>query len=221
MANIDLHSLVTAAVRKGSERTLWTAMLREDIVYRRIPEYLRETAVTRAAEHGRRAAADTSSRFVGRDPVAISGGLGVRVDYSEEPYVFGKIVLTSTYNHKMRTITVYRGAVRAMNEFLVKNGLVEILGIDDVGPLYVAHELFHHLEEGTLGRAADLLRITTLRLGPFKVRSGIRQMSEIGADAYAQQLLGVRFAPRLLDYLTIYIHNEQNARRLIADLGLA
>lgn len=219
MAIPELGELVRAILRQRAEVNLWLAMLREDPVYRKIPEDLRRPAIERAAAYGRQAAQDSASRYGTTDPMAISQRLGVQVIFSDEAYLFGKIVQTSTYVHRTRTIKIYTGAVAEMNAFLAQHGLEEPLRIENVTPVYLAHELFHHLEEDSLGRAADLLRVVTFKWGPLVLRSGISQMSEIAADAYAQALLQLPFAPRLLDYLTICIHNEENGRRQLAALA--
>jgi hypothetical protein len=211
--------LVTAALRSGSGDTLWLAMLPADPVYRRIPADRRRPAVEQAAEFGRRAARDLRARLGAVDPAALGERLGVRVVWSDDPYVFGKIVQTSTYAQRLRTITIYTGSVEEMNRFLAVEGLGPILGISDVGPVYLAHELFHHLEEGLLGRAANLVQVTILKLGPLVRRSGIGQLSEIAADAFAQALLGLSFAPRLLDYLTVWIHNPEAGRQRLSALA--
>ena len=39
------------------------------------------------------------------------------------------------------------------------------------------------------------------------------------ADAFAQTLLGLSFAPRLLDYLTVWIHNQDAGRRGLTALA--
>jgi hypothetical protein len=175
--------------------------------------------VEQAAEYGRGAARDLRARLGAAEPAALSERLGVQVVWSDNPYVFGKIVQTSTYAQRARTVTVYTGSVEEMNRFLAAQGLIPILGISDVGPVYLAHELFHHLEEDSLGRAANLVQVTNFKLGPLVRRSGIGQLSEIAADAFAQTLLGLSFAPRLLDYLTVWIHNQEAARRRFAALA--
>jgi hypothetical protein len=207
----ELGELVRAILRQRAEVNLWLAMLREDPVYRKIPEDLRRPAIERAAAYGRQAALDSASRYGTTDPMAISQRLGVQVIFSDEAYLFGKIVQTSTYVHRTRTIKIYTGAVAEMNAFLAQHGLEEPLRIENVTPVYLAHD--------SLGRAADLLRVVTFKWGPLVLRSGISQMSEIAADAYAQALLQLPFAPRLLDYLTICIHNEENGRRQLAALA--
>ena len=221
MPQPSLIELVTAILQRGSDVALWLAMLPEDPVYGKIPADLRRPAVEQAVEYGRCAARDLRARLGAADPAALSERLGVRVVWSDDPYVFGKIVQTSTYAQRVRTITVYIGSVEEMNRVLAAQGLVPILGISDVGPVYLAHELFHHLEEDSLGRAANLVRVTTLKLGPLVRRSGIGQLSEIAADAFAQTLLGLTFAPRLLDYLTVWIHNQDAGRRRLAALAAA
>jgi hypothetical protein len=219
VAQPSVVELVTAALQSGSGDALWLAMLPADPVYRKIPADLRRPAVEQAAEFGRRAARDLRARLGAADPSALSERLGVQVVWSDDPYVFGKIVQTSTYAQRLRTITIYTGSVEEMNRFLAAQDLLSILGISDAGPVYLAHELFHHLEEDSLGRAANLVRVTTLKLGPLVRRSGIGQLSEIAADAFAQTLLGLSFAPRLLDYLTVWIHNPEAGRRGLSALA--
>ena len=212
----ELTTLFAQAARTKTAEDLWRLMLCEDPVYRKIPEHLRPEAVFRAAAFGRKAIEGLAERFGTRGPGTIARGLGAQVVLSQEPHVFGKVVRTSTYAHRSRTITIFTGAVDEMNRMLSEE-LGGVLGLRDVAPVYLAHELFHHLEEDRLGRAANCLQITTLKLGPLVLRSGIGQMSEIAADAFSQALLGLRTAPRLLDYVTVWIHNpEASLRRLRA-----
>jgi hypothetical protein len=214
----EIASLVEAVLRKKTAEDLWTLMLHEDPVYGKIPEELRREAVLRAAQFGRQASEGVVARFGTMDPIAIVRGLEVRLAWSDEAHLFGKIVRTSTYAHRTRTITIYTRSVDEMNRALAAPDLVSLLEVRDIGPVYIAHELFHHLEEESLGRAANLLRIVTFKLGPFEMRSGIGQMSEIAADAFAQKLLGLRAAPRLLDYVTVWIHNPDAGRRRLGAL---
>ncbi len=218
MGAADLAPLLDRIVGTTAAERLWRQMLEEDPVYRKIPDQLRGEAVARAAGLGREAARGLPDRFGTRDPEAIARQLGVSIISSTDPHVFGKVVRTSTYTHRSRTITIYRGAVEEMDRILA-DGLSRGLGLSSVGPVYVAHELFHHLEEESLGRAADRMQVTTFKLGPLVHRSGIAQMSEIGADAFSQALLELRFAPRLLDYLTIWLHNPDMGRRRLAALA--
>ena len=214
----DLATLIEQTLRKTTAEDLWRLMLQEDPVYRKIPEDLREEAVSQAAAVGREAARGLRARVDTRDPETIAGKLKVSIVWTQEPHVFGKVVRTSTYTHRTRTITLYQGAVEEMNRMLA-GGVGTVLGVANVGPVYLAHELFHHLEEDGLGRAADRLQVTTFQLGRFAVRSGIGQMSEIGADAFSQDLLGLHVAPRLLDYVTIWMHNPEVGRRRLAALA--
>src|SRR5438876_7531665 len=58
-----------------------------------------------------------------------------------------------------------------------------------VAGIYVAHELYHHLEATGLEPAAAPARVTLARLGRWRWESGIRALSEIAAHAFAQALL--------------------------------
>ncbi len=217
--NPEVSRLVAAALARPVDAALWAAMLREDLVYAKIPVDLRQPAIERAAAAGRQAALECRTRHGTADPVALVKHFGVRLVESDAPYVYGKLVQTSTYVHRTPTITLYTGAIEEMNRFLADQDLTGLLGIRDVRPVYLAHELFHHLEESSLGRAAALVRVVTFRLGPLILRSGIAQLSEIAADAFAQRLLDLPAAPRLLDYLTVWIHNEAAGLRGLAALA--
>ncbi|MFI5338329.1 MAG: hypothetical protein ACHQ7N_00630 [Candidatus Methylomirabilales bacterium] len=215
----EVTSLVSAALQRGVDFEMRAGMLREDVAYRKIPADRRQAVVEQAIGYGREAAREMKARHGTADAGKLSAELGLQVVESAEDYVFGAVVMTSTYVHRQRQITLYTRAVAEMNAFLTRHDLVEVLGVADVGPLYLAHELFHHLEESRLGRAAKLCRVTTFRLGPFAITSGISQLSEIAADAFAQELSSLRFAPRLLDHLTVYIHNAKEGRRQLMALA--
>jgi hypothetical protein len=221
VTSAEIASLVEAVLRQKTAEDLWALMLCEDPVYGKIPEELRREAVLRAAEFGQQASEGVAARFGTTDPVAIVRALEVRLTWSDDAHIFGQIVRTSTYAHRTRTITIYTGSVDEMNRALAAPEIVPLLDVHDVGPVYIAHELFHHLEEESIGRAANLFRIATLKLGPFALRSGIAQLSEIAADAFAQKLLGLRAAPRLLDYVTVWIHNPDAGRRRLGALANA
>ena len=215
----ELVVLFERVLTRTSAEDLWHLMLREDPVYRKIPAEMHGEVVSRAAGFGRNAAGDVAQRLGTRDPEAIAHALKVAVVDLDTPHVFGKTVRTSTSTHKTRTIALYSGAVTEMNDALADADLFRVLACRDVRPVYVAHELLHHLEEDGLGRAADLLRVVTFSLGPIRLRSGIGQMSEIAADAFAQALLKLPAPPRLLDFLTVCIHNPEMGRKRLAALS--
>jgi hypothetical protein len=217
--NPEVARLVVAALARPVDAALWAAMLREDLVYAKIPADLRQPAMERAVATGRQAALECGTRHGTTDPIALVEKLGIRLVESDAPYVYGKLVQTSTYVHRTPTITLYTGAIEEMNRFLADQDLAGLLGIGDVRPVYLAHELFHHLEEASLGRAATLVQVITFRFGPLTLRSGIAQLSEIAADAFAQRLLDLPVAPRLLDYLTVWIHNEAAGLRGLTALA--
>jgi hypothetical protein len=215
----ELVVLFERVLTRTSAEDLWHLMLREDPVYRKIPAEMHGEVVSRAAGFGRNAAGDVAQRLGTRDPEAIAHALKVAVVDLDTPHVFGRTVRTSTYTQKTRTIALYSGAVTEMNDALADADLFRVLACRDVRPVYVAHELLHHLEEDGLGRAADLLRVVTFSLGPIRLRSGIGQMSEIAADAFAQALLKLPAPPRLLDFLTVCIHNPEMGRKRLAALS--
>ncbi len=214
----DAQRLVLAVLESSADTLLWAAMLSEDPVYERIPTAVRASAVERAAACGDRAAEECRTRHGTSDPPVIAAQLGIRVIHSEEPCTYGNLVQASTYSPRIQTITLYTRAIDEMNRFLADHDLAAPLGVPDVRPVCLAHEIFHHLEETSLGRAAGLIRVVVFRWGPLTRKSGIAQLGEIAADAFAKRLLTLPVAPRLLDYLTIWIHNPAAGRQRLANL---
>lgn len=84
-----------------------------------------------------------------------------------------------------------------------------------VRTLLLAHELFHAIEDRN---EADIYtRTATIRL--WKVfgrenRSTVRGLGEIGAGAFARELVGAPFCPFALDVLLMWAYAPDNARAL-------
>jgi len=82
-----------------------------------------------------------------------------------------------------------------------------------VSGIYLAHELYHHLEATGLEPASAQARVTLARLGRWRWESGIPALSEIAAHAFAQALLDLPFFPGALDRFAVRPHPASGAVR--------
>jgi len=189
-ASPDLHD---------GPRALGLLQLREDPQYRRIPAQ-RHVALVEAALEDGRVLADRVHAQWGRDPVAIAACCDVPVLHSEEEVGFGSVVVHAEYVARPTTITLYVPAILRLDRLLAQRNV----GIGSSLPIFLAHELYHHFD--CLRGKARLSRRHAVRIfsvGFWHWTSGLSSLSEIAAGAFAQQLLGLAFHPKMLDLVLL------------------
>jgi hypothetical protein len=165
--------------------------------------------------------ADSVGRNWGANPWTIAPRLGVAVVESDEDAGFGSVVVFAEYTRQPPTIKLYRTAIAQMGHRLAASRLHWMFDAAiDCRPIFLAHELYHHLAR--IGLAPQLgrkYRVTLLRLGRWRWTSGIASLEEIAAGAFAQSLLGLKFHPRLLELL--WARNAVHARPTGLELNSA
>ena len=187
-------------------QALGLLQLREDPQYPRIPVERRVALVEAALEDGR-SLADRTRDLWGRDPTAMAACCGVPVIHREDDVGFGSTIVYAEYVTRSPSITLYLPAIRHLDRLIAEQGAQARLGIDRTGPVFLAHELYHHFD-CTRGSAPLSRRhlVQIVRIGPWNWTSGLSSLSEIAAGAFAQRLLGLSFHPKLLDLL---IHKSE------------
>jgi hypothetical protein len=173
--------------------------LREDPQYRRIPPDRRAALVESALDDGR-AMADRIHERWGQDPAAIAARCKVPVIRSEDDAGFGSIIVYAEYVAQPSSITLYVPAIRRLDRLIAERDVPMGSSL----PIFLAHELYHHFD--CLRGKARLSRRHAVRIfsvGSWHWTSGLSSLSEIAAGAFAQQLLGLPFHPRLLDSLLL------------------
>jgi len=213
-----LRDLLTEALSQAGPESLGQRILASDPQLARIPEGERGPLVTRALADGDSLARGTMARS-GSDPAAAARDLGIPVIVSREPGGFGSTVVYAEYGSRPPRIVLYETPLAKMDARIRSERIGELLGCTDCRPIFLAHELYHHLD---LARGDDSIarreRVIVLRLGRFKWTSGIAALAEIAAGAFAQRLVGLRFHPKLLDLITIYDADRAGARRMVGAL---
>lgn len=208
---------MTAVRAEGTERRFGHLALSGDPFVHRLTADQAHQAVEAALAAGQ-AAAEMATTTWGRDPAEISASLKVPITHDEEPARTGRSVLFSEYGNRPPSIILHRHSVAEANRLIREHDLGSVLGLTDVGPVHVTHELYHHLEDRRLISGTAGFRIQTGRLGPLRFRSGLPTLSEIAADRFAAAVLRLHVPPKALGLITIYAMDSGYAWSLLARL---
>lgn len=175
--------------------------LREDPQYPRIPAGRRTELVAAALEDGC-SLAERIREMWGDKPAEIASHCGVPVFHSKGDAGFGSVVVFGEYTVPPPSITLYLPAVARLDRIIAEREVEVCSGMDSTMPIFLAHELYHHFD--CLRGNARLSRRHALKVfgvGRWHWSSGLSSLPEIAAGAFAQQLLGLPFHPKLLDLL--------------------
>ena len=174
--------------------------LSSDVQFRRIPDAQRSELVEQALQDGR-CLAQRSYQQWGSDPSVIAGRCNLPIIESNTEAGFGSTVIYAEYALGPPWITLYTPAIRRLDALIAKQSCID-WGIERTSPVFVAHELYHHFD---CMRGKDALirrhRVNIVKLGRWTWTVGLSTLPEIAAGAFAQQLLGLSFHPKLLDVL--------------------
>jgi hypothetical protein len=173
-------------------------LLRADPLFGRLPHEAATRAIAVARADGLRHAAACGSPA---DARTIARQLGLTVTEALDGNRFGSVFQFAEYRSRPPTITIYRAAMDLLRDTIRRHALAPVLGMADPEPLYVAHELYHHLDAAQPAPVARSTLVTTVAIGPLRLRSGLVSLPEIAAAAFAAAMTGCRCHPRVLDGL--------------------
>jgi hypothetical protein len=179
-------------------KALGLLQLRSDLQFARIEPERRNVLVEAALADGRFLAADVRLKL-GSDPGFIAASCGVPVLDSEDEAGFGSILVFAEYSTRPPTITLYDSTIRQLDARIAAKEAAAQLGVSATRPLFLAHELYHHFDCTRREPLSRRHRVDIFRLGGLAWTSGLSSLAEIAAGAFAQELLGLPFHPKLLD----------------------
>ena len=174
--------------------------LSSDVQFHRIPEAQRGEWVEQALQDGRYLAERACQQW-GSDPFVVAARCNLPIMESHAEAGFGRTVIYAEYAVSPPSITLYTPAIRRLDALIAKQSRFD-WGIERTTPVFLAHELYHHFD---CMRGKEALihrhRVSILKLGRWTWSAGLSTLPEIAAGAFAQQLLGLAFHPKLLDDL--------------------
>ena len=180
--------MMNKALKERNRIALATLELAKDKIFHSIPVEERLRLIEEVLSIGDEVAKWVAAEYKTSDPRKIAEALGVKVfgaDYGE--------LKKSEYRPKKKEIIIFRDALSR----LIKGVTVPHLS-ERILRFLVAHELFHHLEEVKIGLVYKRFKFP----GRFGMKTYIKGLSEVAAQAFTQTLLGLEFSPQVFDYLT-------------------
>ena len=189
-------------IASASPGTLGLSMLKADAHAARLDDRAQIAAVSDALADGEATAKDMRLRFPGFSPREIARAFGVPIAAGADDPMVGSIWRFAEYRPRPPRILLYTRGLAPLAQALADGLAVRLLGDATVEDVFIAHELYHHLEatrpEVPIARRHQA---TLFRIGKWRWRTGIATLSEIAAGAFAQALLDLPCHPKVLDHL--------------------
>ena len=157
-------------------------------------------AVSAALAEGTGTAEALRARFPDLAPHGIARELGVPIETIDDDPAVGSLWRFAEYREHPARIVLYRSGLAPLDRAVGDGLAVRLLGQATPQEVFVAHELFHHIEATRSDiPMARRYRPTLFRIGGWHWRTGIAALSEIAAGGFAQSLLDLPCHPHVLD----------------------
>ncbi|TXL77194.1 hypothetical protein FHP25_10550 [Vineibacter terrae] len=216
-----LAELLARAAPAATPVALGLVELQADRQFHRIPQAARQPLVEDALASGEQAARAGRAAHGTDDPQVLARRLGVRVEVVAGEGGFGSVSVFADYVKRPPCIRLYAPAIDALDRRLEAYPDRDRLAAG-TRAVFLAHELFHHVEGQQPSRAlAARHRVALFALGPLKPTVGLASLAEIAAGAFAQHLLSLRYHPKLLDVVALFARDPDAARHMVDRLCVA
>jgi hypothetical protein len=191
-----------AELAAETPEALAQAMLQADPHAWRLDRVTQLAAVREALANGAGAVRALRGRFSDFSPQATAAALGVPIETIDDDPMVGPLWRFAEYRERPARILLYARGLAPLEQVAAGELAGRLLGRATPRDVFIAHELFHHLEAvGTDTPIAQRFRPTLFRIGGWHWRTGIAALSEIAAGAFAQALLDLPCHPRVLDLI--------------------
>lgn len=205
MADMNTIIDLLTVIQNLSERTLAFLMLQEDRLFRNIPIRQIKDILDDSLMIGVKLAQQIRLTFPLDSPVNLAAKWRVEIK-EEKKHEIPTMYFCSEYLAKPPTVIVYQEAIVMIKKTLLVSDVSFING-DDLFEVYVAHELFHHLEVGSKEIAQSYAKAALIKVGKLAITAKLNSCSEIAAMAFAKTLLGLSYYPKLLDLIILFNHS--------------
>jgi hypothetical protein len=188
----------------ASPEALGLVMLQADPHGWRLDRSTQLAAVSDALADGTCSARSLRARFPDLTPEQIACELRVPIETTDGDPMVGSIWRFAEYRPRPPHIMLYRSGLAPLERSLTGAGAAQLLGEATPRDVFIAHELYHHIEairpEAPIARR---YRPTLFRIGSWHWRTGIAALAEIAAGAFAQSLLDLPCHPKMLDFVAV------------------
>jgi len=223
MGSASTYPSWLAEVAAASPETLGLVMLAADPYARRLDRAAQFAAVRDALADGAAAAKALRERFPDLAPQKIAHELDVPIEATDDDPMVGSLWRFAEYRQRPARILLYSRGLAPLNRVVVGALAVRLLGQATPQDVFIAHELYHHMEAIRSDMPiARRHQPTLFRIGGWHWRTGIAALSEIAAGAFAQSLLDLPCHPKVLDLVAVDgISTNAAATRIVARIAAA
>jgi hypothetical protein len=193
-----------AEIETASPETLGLAMLKADHHGWRLDYAAQLAAVSDALADGAATAGDLRKRFPSLMPQDVAREFRVPIETTDDDPMVGSIWRFAEYRPRPPRIMLYNRGIAPLEHRLAGSPIQRLLGRATPRDVFVAHELYHHIEairsEVPIARR---YQPTLFRIGNWRWRTGIAALAEIAAGAFAQSLLDLPCHPGVLNLIAL------------------
>jgi hypothetical protein len=201
----------------ASPETLGLAMLEADPHARRLDREAQIAAVRDALAEGTATANALRERFPRLAPQGIARELRVPIETTDDDPMVGPIWRFAEYRERPARILLYSRGLAPLECAIAGVLAKRLLKQATPQEVFIAHELFHHIEATRSDTPiARRHQPTLFRIGGWHWRTGLAALSEIAAGAFAQGLLDLPCHPRVLDLVALDSISANTAAARIA-----
>lgn len=212
----DFRHKLEAAAAYPEERFA-AFLLSSDFLAVRLDEARRCEIIAASLACGQKVADGFRREHGGARPSKIAGMRGVKVGMADLP---GHRMTLSIYEPERKEILLDRIALASLERAIEEHNLVDVFGPFSIAEIAVAHELFHHIEDGDGSIYSRGKIITLWRIGPFQYRSQLPAAGEMAAMACAKSLCRLSFNPLLLEAVLLQTSGAEHAAAWLERLNL-
>ena len=142
--------------------------------------------------------------------------LKVKLEFPAMPEGGG--MLTFACYFEPDRIQVYTDNAEATRSLIKESGGSEYLGDVDISQMLLAHELCHVLQHRQPELYTNQKHIRLWKLGSWERRSRLVSLEEVGAMAFAREMLGLPHSAYVYDVLMLLPQATPEAQRLFTQL---
>ena len=164
--------------------------LRSDTLFDKIPKEQYKELIDFAWQIGIETAKSYTEVLKTSIPSEMVKKLGLKVVEVDKKFGIPEYRIYSEYYSNLKKIVLYSTVIDEAFQKIDEKYKESILDYSMMKELFLAHEIYHHLECHNIGLTSKKKKITTFQLGPIKITSGIRALCEIGAHSFTKTLIG-------------------------------
>lgn len=185
--------------------------LRREPLIGRLTKTQKKEFTAKAHDCGKALAEEVLRLAPGVQPEAYARTLGLTVEHNREDG--GDYSLFACYTEPDH-IAVFQQTVEAAERLTAEQALSPLLGGVRLEDVLIAHEIYHYFEFARPDLYTSQKLLCLWKIGRFENRAKLVCLQEIGAMAFAQQLLHLPYSPYVFDVLLLYSRNKRTAKEL-------